>query len=184
MKRLLNSFLDILSRSAISRHHLYSNGIYVKSVSLGIDKWLILSKESVFFWIANSSSLIIAKSLCIVYYFCVNTKNKSLLFLNFSFLKTFDKFISIYYDIKNFDKTETWHQADSHKYSQKTSKHLASHQTSSFLIHSFAIYILFFYLCNIINDKMFLPIHKEELITSTASINNSPLSFSNFIRLN
>ncbi len=47
-----------------------------------------------------------------------------------------------------------------------------------------AAIILFPYLCFVLNDKMFLPIHKEDLISSTAQINNSPLSFSNFIRFN
>ncbi len=42
----------------------------------------------------------------------------------------------------------------------------------------------FLYLCDILIDKMFLPIHKEDVISSTQYINNSPLSFSKFIRMN
>lgn len=55
---------------------------------------------------------------------------------------------------------------------------------SSLLQIRIVYFIKIFYLCIVLIDKVFLPIHKEDLINSTPYINNSPLSFSEFIHIN
>lgn len=39
----------------------------------------------------------------------------------------------------------------------------------------------YFYLYTVLTDKMYLPIHKDVLVSYIAQTNNSSLSFSNFI---
>ena len=50
--------------------------------------------------------------------------------------------------------------------------------------NQFCRYSYYFYLYTVLTDKMYLPIHKDVLVSYIAQTNNSSLSFSNFICIN